>query len=108
MWTELDGLRGSAETRQISALFEADVARAKNYCLKTDGLLFDYSKTSIDAEAKAALIRLRMRQVLRQSARRCLPGKKSTKPKIARFCIQRCGLLVTNRLLSMAKTYCLR
>lgn len=58
MWTELDGLREGAASRQISALFEADETRALDYTLKTDGLLFDYSKTSIDAEAKAALIRL--------------------------------------------------
>ncbi len=58
MWTELDRLREGAASRQISALFEADEDRAQAFCLKTDGLLFDYSKTSIDADAKVALIRL--------------------------------------------------
>ena len=58
MWTELDALREGAASRQISALFEADENRAQEFTLKTDGLLFDYSKTSIDADAKAALIRL--------------------------------------------------
>ncbi len=58
MWTELDALREGAASRQISALFDADEGRAQAFCLKTEGLLFDYSKTSIDADAKAALIRL--------------------------------------------------
>lgn len=58
MWTELDGLREGAASRQISALFAGDESRVQSFSLKTDGLLFDYSKTAIDGEAKAALIRL--------------------------------------------------
>mmetsp|Transcript_26893 Transcript_26893/g.34475 ORF Transcript_26893/g.34475 Transcript_26893/m.34475 type:complete len:534 (+) Transcript_26893:486-2087(+) len=58
MWTELDALREGAASRQIAALFEADESRAQAFSLKTDGMLFDYSKTSIDGAAKAALIRL--------------------------------------------------
>lgn len=58
MWTELNALREGAASRQIAALFEADESRAQAFSLKTDGMLFDYSKTSIDGAAKAALIRL--------------------------------------------------
>jgi glucose-6-phosphate isomerase len=58
MWTELDALREGAASRRIAALFETDESRAEAFSLKTDGLLFDYSKTSIDVDAKAALIRL--------------------------------------------------
>lgn len=44
--------------RTILALFEADPDRADDFSARFDGLLFDYSKTAIDAEIRAALLDL--------------------------------------------------
>ncbi|SDE10868.1 glucose-6-phosphate isomerase [Paracoccus isoporae] len=57
IWTRLDTLR-PAEGRRISDLFDADPDRASGFRIAADGMVFDYSKTSIDAERRAALLEL--------------------------------------------------
>ncbi|KPA22508.1 Glucose-6-phosphate isomerase [Shimia sp. SK013] len=58
MWTELDAMSEDAKTRAIADLFGADTARAEGFSVETDGLLFDYSKTSMDSNGRAALVAL--------------------------------------------------
>jgi len=57
MWTRLKALYNARISRKIIDLFEDD-KRAGEYSIDADGLLFDYSKTQIDAEVQAALIAL--------------------------------------------------
>jgi glucose-6-phosphate isomerase len=54
----LKALKDAAEGRHILDLFSADCTRAQSFSALADGLLFDYSKTNIDADQKAALIAL--------------------------------------------------
>lgn len=54
----LKALKDAAEGRHILDLFSADSTRAQSFSALADGLLFDYSKTNIDADQKAALIAL--------------------------------------------------
>ncbi|SFK62886.1 glucose-6-phosphate isomerase [Shimia haliotis] len=58
MWAELDAMAQSARACRIADLFEADASRAAGFSVDTDGLLFDYSKTSIDAAGREALVAL--------------------------------------------------
>ena len=57
VWTRLQTLRPSGE-RRITSLFEVDPDRAQGFSIHADGMVFDYSKTSIDADARAALLDL--------------------------------------------------
>ncbi|MFY0619262.1 glucose-6-phosphate isomerase [Shimia sp.] len=58
MWSDLDGMKADANSRKIVDLFAQDETRFGAFSLASDGLVFDYSKTSIDAAAKAALVTL--------------------------------------------------
>ena len=55
-WARLRGI--AAGKSRILDLFEADPGRAEAFSARHDGLLFDYSKTSIDGEVRAALVDL--------------------------------------------------
>ncbi|MDP2579632.1 glucose-6-phosphate isomerase [Shimia thalassica] len=57
MWNELIRLREATESRKISELFN-DTSRASAFSLQNDGLLFDYSKTTLDHDIRTALIDL--------------------------------------------------
>ena len=57
IWTRLHKLLPSGE-RRITSLFDADPNRPKDFSVQADGLIFDYSKTNIDADARAALLDL--------------------------------------------------
>ncbi|WBU65059.1 glucose-6-phosphate isomerase [Paracoccus aerodenitrificans] len=57
IWSRLEALRPSGDQR-ITSLFDNDPDRAEDFRVVVDGLIFDYSKTSIDAEARAALLEL--------------------------------------------------
>ena len=60
LWGRLAAHRAATEDRSISALFEADPGRARDFAIAAQGLWFDFSKTAIDAEARktaAALTR---------------------------------------------------
>lgn len=54
----LKALNAAAADRHILDLFASDAARAQSFSVEADGLLFDYSKTNIDAAQKASLIDL--------------------------------------------------
>ncbi len=55
MFTELKRLNVAAVKRRIETLFEEDANRAAGFSLSCGDMLFDYSKTGIDAEVRAAL-----------------------------------------------------
>jgi glucose-6-phosphate isomerase len=57
-WTPLRRAHEAAKDRAILDLFAADPARAKHFSACAGDMLFDYSKTNIDAATKAALIAL--------------------------------------------------
>ncbi|CUH53754.1 glucose-6-phosphate isomerase [Shimia marina] len=56
MWTTLDGMRAAAQSRKIADLFAQDAERATGFAITAEGLRFDYSKTSMDAAGRTALI----------------------------------------------------
>ena len=55
-WAELQRLHDVNKSRHILELF--DKSRAGDFAIKADGMLFDYSKTNIDAGTRAALVTL--------------------------------------------------
>ncbi|WP_324754695.1 glucose-6-phosphate isomerase [Roseovarius sp. Pro17] len=56
MWRDLKTLAEKARARGIAPLFGA--GRAANFSVRWDGMLLDYSKTSIAEDARAALLAL--------------------------------------------------
>ena len=57
MFEDLKALVAKQAERRIEALFDED-GRAEAFSLAAEGLLFDYSKTQIDRETRAALLAL--------------------------------------------------
>ena len=57
IWDDLTAHQSGIHTRKITILFEND-NRAAEFSVKTDGLLFDFSKTNIDDSALALLVSL--------------------------------------------------
>ncbi|ETX15568.1 glucose-6-phosphate isomerase [Roseivivax halodurans JCM 10272] len=57
MWDEVKRLSQAAGSRRIEDLFEND-NRAAEFSLNSVGLLFDYSKTQLDEQSRAALVRI--------------------------------------------------
>jgi glucose-6-phosphate isomerase len=55
-WADLKAQHAAVADRPILTLFDAD--RAAEFSVRTDGMLFDYSKTNIDAASRAALLAL--------------------------------------------------
>ena len=65
MWEDLIEYRSATETRNTSRLFADDNKRAATFRLEADGLLLDYSKTSLDRQSLGMLLELvHKRQVL--------------------------------------------
>lgn len=58
IWTRLKSHREAQGTRRIPDLFDSDPDRAVTFSTSADDLLFDWSKTMIDAEARNLLIEL--------------------------------------------------
>ncbi|MEM1361575.1 MAG: glucose-6-phosphate isomerase [Pseudomonadota bacterium] len=58
IWTELATHRDAMASRPILELFEENPGRAENFSAALGEMIFDYSKTSIDATAMAMLLRL--------------------------------------------------
>ncbi|WP_234855593.1 glucose-6-phosphate isomerase [Paracoccus everestensis] len=58
IWTRLKSHRQAQGDRRISDLFAADPARARAFATQADGLVFDWSKTMIDADARDLLLEL--------------------------------------------------
>ena len=57
LWDDLRNHRHDNAGQKITALFEKP-DRARHFSVSMDGLLFDYSKTTVDAHARDLLIRL--------------------------------------------------
>jgi glucose-6-phosphate isomerase len=57
-WNDLAKHQRATEARSILELFAADSARAEGFSIRADGMLFDYSKTNIDARARDLLVAL--------------------------------------------------
>ena len=57
LWDDLGYHHAAHADRPILSLFEG-ADRARHFSIRADGLLFDYSKTGIDAHARDLLIRL--------------------------------------------------
>ncbi len=57
-WTPLTEYRASQGDVRMTALFEADPDRAEGFSISADDLVFDYSKTTIDARARDLLVQL--------------------------------------------------
>jgi hypothetical protein len=55
IWNRLISHRQAQGDLRIDALFAADAGRARNFSTAADGLVLDWSKTSIDAPALALL-----------------------------------------------------
>ncbi|MDV4144194.1 glucose-6-phosphate isomerase [Shimia sp. FJ5] len=58
MWAKLQALHGKVKTRSISEVLFADPTRAEAFSLDVDGLHFDFSKTNLDVECLATLLKL--------------------------------------------------
>ncbi|WP_411975053.1 glucose-6-phosphate isomerase [Sulfitobacter faviae] len=57
IWQDLQERQSAVADRKITALFD-DPNRAEDFSLRTQHMLFDYAKTNIDAETRAALLQL--------------------------------------------------
>ena len=55
LWTDLTQHAEAAKTRPIISLFDTDPQRFERFSATHDGLLLDFSKTNIDADALTAL-----------------------------------------------------
>jgi len=58
IWSRLGDKAEAVSARAIARLFDADPERAAGFSARAEGMLFDYSKTNIDAETRDLLIRL--------------------------------------------------
>jgi glucose-6-phosphate isomerase len=58
MWEELENLGQAVHSRKILDLFQENPRRAQDFSVRLDDVLFDYSKTNIDAKTRTALIDL--------------------------------------------------
>ncbi len=54
-WEQLRSLAAEGRLRRIADLFE-DTGRARRFSVRADGMLFDFSKTTLDEDTLAALI----------------------------------------------------
>ncbi|MFG6582757.1 glucose-6-phosphate isomerase [Sulfitobacter sp. 1A12779] len=57
IWKDLQERQSAVADRKITALFD-DPNRAEDFSLRTQHMLFDYAKTNIDTETRAALLQL--------------------------------------------------
>jgi glucose-6-phosphate isomerase len=55
VWDALNAHHAAVRDRHILSLFDADPARAGSFSIRADGLIFDWSKTNIDATGRALL-----------------------------------------------------
>ena len=57
-WTGLEAAAAAAKEQRILGLFERDPDRFREFSVRLDDMLLDFSKTSIDAHALTLLIEL--------------------------------------------------
>ncbi|MET4104090.1 glucose-6-phosphate isomerase [Roseovarius sp. MBR-78] len=58
MWTRIKAATEAAKTRRITDLFAADPDRAAKFSVRAGGMLFDYSKTTLNADSRALILSL--------------------------------------------------
>ena len=58
MWEKLEKFGQAVQSRKILDLFQDNPKRAQDFSVRVDDVLFDYSKTNIDANIRSALIEL--------------------------------------------------
>lgn len=58
IWSRLKSHRQAQGDSRITDLFDADSDRARTFCTEADGMVFDWSKTMIDADARDLLVEL--------------------------------------------------
>ena len=75
-WKILRKNREQTSSRHIKSLFEGDKSRFNNFSVVTDDLVLDYSKTNLDAHAKANLINLAKFSSVKARANDMFSGKK--------------------------------
>ncbi len=76
IWDDLKSHHAAKSGRSISDLFAADPARFKTYSSTFGGMLFDFSKTSIDAGALSLLIELARRANVEDRREAMFTGEK--------------------------------
>jgi hypothetical protein len=88
----------------ISELFAKDSDRFSKFSATFDDLmLVDFSKNRITEETLAKLQDLAKETDWRAPSSPCSPVRRSTAPKIARYCTSRCATAAIRRLWLMAK-----
>ncbi|VDC32990.1 glucose-6-phosphate isomerase [Pseudogemmobacter humi] len=75
-WKALREHHAQVAGRRILTLFDEDPGRAAGFSVRADGLLFDFSKTNIDAGGRAALIALAEASGLAEKRAAMFSGKK--------------------------------
>jgi glucose-6-phosphate isomerase len=73
-WQKLEQYGKDAQSLSIADLFERDPKRAESYTLKSDGLYFDYSKTSLNSKSLKALRALAKAQKLDDAKKAMFSG----------------------------------
>ena len=76
MFDNLRDYRDGQGAVRIDTLFAGDPDRAETFSIRADGLLFDYSKTAIDAPARALLLALAERAGVRERREAMFSGEK--------------------------------
>ena len=76
MFNHLKSLQSSVSTRSIMSLFDADPQRAATFSARFGDMLFDYSKTNIDQDAKSALLELAISREVAQKRDAMFGGAK--------------------------------
>jgi len=75
IWRMLRSNRAASEDRSILSLFD-DPQRFENFSLTVDGMLLDYAKTSIDADARKLLVQLAEEAGVEQHREAMFDGEK--------------------------------
>ncbi len=75
-WKELENHFQQIKNKTIKELFNSDNSRAQNFSLKTEELLFDYSKHRISQETIELLIKLANKMNLKVEIENMFSGKK--------------------------------
>ncbi|MBA2352715.1 MAG: glucose-6-phosphate isomerase [Pseudomonadota bacterium] len=76
VWRALQSSHDNLAQASLRGMFERDPLRFDKFSLCCDGILLDYSKNLIDAEALALLIQLAEQRGVKKAARQMVRGKK--------------------------------
>ncbi len=76
LWSELEEHWGRVRDKRITALFEEDQNRFRNFSVEADKFLFDYSKTKLDGGAVMNLVALARESGLVEKRQAMFNGEK--------------------------------